>query len=82
MDPLPQLALKEMFAWKVAGTCSKDMWRCAIRESGSLSVMLSGTRRRQMLSVDSLDTMTLLMNVSELITMSCMPLMLMILTMQ
>ena len=52
---LPQTVLMEMFAWKEEEICLKDVWRCVMRESGSLSVIQSGGMKRQKLSVDSWD---------------------------
>ena len=52
---LPQTVLKEMFVWKEEGICLKDVWRCVMKESGSLSVIQSGGMKRQKLSVDSWD---------------------------
>ena len=49
--------MKVMFSWLMERTSLKDELRCAMMESGRVCVATCGAERKQLLSVDRLDSM-------------------------
>ena len=44
-----------LFNWWMDGISLKGVWRCVMVKNGRLFVMICGTKRKQLLSADSLD---------------------------